>query len=133
MFSCTKRKKVDDYYESIGDFSIHDEVDQPKNSFETIFHPQSSVDYNEGIMIEREIPSDHQLEDSFETILYIQSNIDYNEGATIEHEISLIHQYCHQLLKESRLWYLDEDNVHIMTDYKLIEVTLLQEINAPWN
>ena len=75
-------------------------------------------------MIEREIPSDHQLEDSFETILYIQSNIEYNEGATIEHEISLIHQYCHQLLKESRLWYLEEDNVHIMTYYKVYKVVI---------
>ena len=35
------------------DFSIHDEVDQSNNSFETIFHPQSSIDYNEGRGVSR--------------------------------------------------------------------------------
>ena len=72
-----------------------------------------------GVYDERSYDELDQSKDSFETILHPQSNVDYNEGATIEHKIYLIHQYCHQLLKDSHLWFLEEDNIYIMADYKV--------------
>ena len=60
----------------------------------------------------------NQLLDSCETILLAESNFDYNEEAVIEHEIPIVYQYCHQLLKESQLWYLEDTDIAMLSEYK---------------
>ena len=64
----------------------------------------------------------NKLFDSCETIL-AESNFDNNEEAVIEHEIPIVYKYCHQLLKESQLWHLDDTDIAMLLEYKACRVS----------
>ena len=83
--------------------------------------PSFNIDYNEETVNEHEIPLVNQSINCCETLQFPDSNFTYNKESMIEYDMSFVHQYCHMLLKESQLWYLEEANVYIMPDYKVNE------------
>ena len=109
----SKKRRWNELYREVT--SICESTD----TLEITLIPGSNLEYNEEAVFEHGFPSVHQTMDPCGTILFPDSNLNYNEEAVVELGMSFVHQYCHQLLKKSQLWYLEEANIYIMPDYKI--------------